>query len=290
MRIKLNSLWSNYELIDCGNFKKLERFGEYTLIRPEISAGNIPKLDQKEWENLASAEFIETEKNSGEWKVLKSLPEQWYMSYNSSPISLKAQLSLTNSKHIGIFPEQVINWDFIKRISSSFDYDNYTILNLFAYTGLSSIISSIFTKSVTHVDSIKKIVNWSKINASLSERNNIRFIIEDAQKFVLRELKRNNRYTGIILDPPPIGMGPDNEKWILTEMLDNLLSNISGIMENRSFLIMNLYTHSINDKYIHKLILTHFPKYKIEMCEKLWGVSIYNNKIDHGYFIRLIKT
>jgi 23S rRNA (cytosine1962-C5)-methyltransferase len=287
MKIKLNTLWNDYELIDCGNHKKLERFGEYTLIRPEISAENKPKLSNIEWKNLASAEFIETSKNSGRWEVFKQLPDFWSVKYENLPIIIKAQVSLTNSKHIGVFPEQVINWQFLKEINLSFK--NFNTLNLFAYTGLSSIASSFFAEKVTHIDSIKKMVNRAKDNASASNSENIRFIVEDAYKFVLREIKRNNKYNGIILDPPPIGTGPNNEKWILEEMLDNLLLNISQITASKSFIIMNLYSYSINEKYIHKLIFNYFPKYSINMCKKIMGLSNHDDYINHGYFIRLIR-
>lgn len=287
MEIKLHNLWDDYELIDCGNFRKLERFGNYTLIRPEITANNASKLSSAEWVKIADAEFIEVGKNSGSWNIYKNIPETWNITYNNAPIYIKSELSLTNSKHIGVFPEQVINWNFIKEISNYFN--NYQLLNLFAYTGLSSVASSFFAEKVTHIDSIKKIVNWAKQNVDLSQRDNIRLITEDAQKFVAREIKRNNKYTGIILDPPPIGMGANNEKWILYDMLEGLLINISKIMTEKSFVIMNLYSHSIADKFIHKIILTYFSKYKIEKCEKVFGLSNYGNSIDHGYFVRLVR-
>jgi 23S rRNA (cytosine1962-C5)-methyltransferase len=287
MEINLYKLWNQYELIDCGNNRKLEKFGDYILIRPEITAKNKPALPDLEWQQMADAEFIEVGKNSGNWKIYKNVPQFWCMEYYDAPVSIKAELSLTNSKHIGVFPEQVLNWIFLK--DKIREFNGFQLLNLFAYTGLSSIASSFFADKVTHIDSIKKIVNWAKKNMELSGKDNIRFIVEDAPKFVSREIKRNNKYSGIILDPPPAGMGANNEKWILEEMLDSLLSDISQITEDKSFIIMNLYSHSMNEKYIHKLILTYFPEYKIEMCNKVFGLSRYGNTIDHGYFVRILK-
>ena len=287
MLIHLNSLWKSYELIDCGNLKKLEKFGEYTVIRPEISAKNTPKLSYHDWTDIADAEFFETEKNKGFWKKYNDNINTWQISYKNIPININAELTLTNSKHIGVFPEQVLNWIFLKKIST--EVSNYKLLNLFAHTGLTSIASSFFAEQVTHIDSIKKIVSRAKKNMELSEQKNVRFIVEDAQKFVSREIKRNNKYSGIVLDPPQIGVGTNNEKWILSEMLDNLLQNITKITCNKSFIIMNLYAQSINQNQIRNLVFKYFKNYKIETCEKVFGLSKYENNIDHGYFVRGVK-
>ena len=199
MEICLHNLWNEYELIDCGNGRKLERFGEITLIRPEITATGKPHLSDAQWKEMANAEFVETSKNSGQWDIFKQIPDTWTMSYHSpSGIQLTAELSLTTSKHIGIFPEQVINWQFIERESVSYGHECF--LNLFGYTGLSTVFASNFFDKATHIDSIRKVVEWTRRNAENSGRNNIRLITEDAQKFVEREIKRGNKYDGIILD------------------------------------------------------------------------------------------
>jgi len=160
-------------------------------------------------------------------------------------------------------------------------------LNLFGYTGLSSIAAAPFAQKVTHIDSIKKVVEWTKRNAEISGYNNLRCISEDALKFVIREIKRGNKYSGIILDPPPIGVGAKREKWVLEDMIDELLIGIRQILDNKSFVIMNLYSHTITDKYIHRLILTHFKEFHIDFCDKVYGQSQYGNSINHGYFVRL---
>ena len=225
MEICIHDLWNEYELIDCGNGRKLERFGEITLIRPEITATCKPHHSETQWKEMANAEFVETSKNSGKWNIFKQIPETWQMSYNSpSGIRLTAELSLTTSKHIGIFPEQIINWLFIEREHGNIG--NESFLNLFGYTGLSTVFASNFFEKATHIDSIRKMVEWTRRNAECSGRSNIRLITEDAPKFVEREIKRGNTYDGIILDPPAIGNGAKNEKWIFDENVKFCNKNI----------------------------------------------------------------
>lgn len=284
MEICIHDLWNEYELIDCGNGRKLERFGEITLIRPEITATGKPHLSETQWKEMANAEFVETSKNSGKWNIFKQIPETWQMSYNSpSGIRLIAELSLTTSKHIGIFPEQVINWQFIERESVNFGHESF--LNLFGYTGLSTVFASNFFEKATHIDSIRKMVEWTRRNAECSGRSNIRLITEDAQKFVEREIKRGNTYDGLILDPPAIGSGAKNEKWIFDEMIENLLTNVNQIAKRKSFIIMNLYTHSVYGMDIRELLHKCFPNHNIEMCEEVKGISTYGGKISHGMFL-----
>ncbi len=286
MEICIHDLWNEYELIDCGNGRKLERFGEITLIRPEITATSKPHLSETQWKEMANAKFVETSKNSGKWNIFKQIPETWQMSYNSpSGIRLIAELSLTTSKHISIFPEQVINWQFIERESVNLGHESF--LNLFGYTGLSTVFASNFFDKATHIDSIRKMVEWTRRNAECSGRSNIRLITEDAQKYVEREIKRGNKYDGIILDPPAIGSGAKNEKWIFDEMIENLLTNVSQIAKRKSFVIMNLYTHSVYGMDIRELLHKCFPHHNIVMCEEVKGISKFGGKISHGMFVWL---
>lgn len=308
MEICIHDLGNEYELIDCGNSRKLERFGEITLIRPEITATGKPHLSNAEWTEMANAEFVETSKNSGRWDIFKPIPETWRMEYISRsskrPLSVSrreadgmstanqrevphitAELSLTTSKHIGIFPEQVINWQFIEREHENFGKESF--LNLFGYTGLSTVFASNFFDKATHIDSIKKVVEWTRRNAENSGRSNIRLITEDAQKFVEREIKRDNTYDGIILDPPAIGSGAKNEKWIFDEMIENLLTNVNQIAKRNSFIIMNLYSHSVFGMEIRELLHKSFPNHNIEMCEEVKGLSRFGGKISHGVFVWL---
>lgn len=287
MKINLNQIFSEYELIDCGNGLKLERFGDIALIRPEVSAANHPGLNKTEWLKVAHAEFISDSKNSGSWKIYKNIPESWKISFEHENSNIVADLALTNSKHIGIFPEQALNWKYILDYTSNNSVSSF--LNLFGYTGLSSIVAAHNSEKVTHIDSIKKVVEWTKNNAELNNLNNIRCINEDAPKFVKREQKRNNKYQGIILDPPAIGVGANREKWVFEKNIDDLLLSISHILDKKAFVIMNFYSHSVNEKFIHRLILTYFKDFNIEYLENIYGVSRYGGEINHGYFIRLYR-
>ena len=156
---------------------------------------------------------------------------------------------------------------------------------MFGYTGLSTVFASNFFEKATHIDSIKKMVEWTRRNAECSGRSNIRLITEDAQKFVEREIKRGNTYDGIILDPPAIGSGAKNEKWIFDEMIENLLVNVNQIAKRKSFIIMNLYTHSVFGMDIRELLHKCYPNHNIEMCEEVKSTSNYGGKISHGVFV-----
>ncbi|MBQ4474651.1 MAG: hypothetical protein II935_00510, partial [Bacteroidales bacterium] len=153
--------------------------------------------------------------------------------------------------------------------------------------GLSTVFASNFFDKATHIDSIRKMVEWTRSNAECSGRSNIRLITEDAQKFVEREIKRGNKYDGIILDPPAIGSGAKNEKWIFDEMIENLLTNVSQIAKRKSFVIMNLYTHSVYGMDIRELLHKCFPYHNIVMCEEVKSISTYGGKISHGLFVWL---
>jgi 23S rRNA (cytosine1962-C5)-methyltransferase len=287
MEINLNELWSEYELIDCGNSRKLERFGDIVLIRPDVSADEESCIPYEEWRKMADAEFVEISKNTGKWEVFKTVPETWSIKYSSKLMNIVAELSLSNTKQIGVFPEQVINWQFMEKMNPV--YPNMRFLNLFGYTGLSSVAAAPLAKKVTHIDSIKKVVDQTKKNALNSGYENLRCISEDALKFVNREIKRGKKYHGVILDPPTIGTGANKEKWILEDMIDDLLAGIAQILHDQSYIIMNLYSRSMNEKFIHRLFLTYFPKHKLTLCEKLTGLATSGNSIDHGYFVRLVK-
>lgn len=288
MKIELNNIFPEYSLIDCGSGKKIESFNDIILIRPEISAKDKPGLYYSEWKNIANAEFIETSKNTGYWEVYKKIPEKWQIEFSESKAKLKLELKLTSSKHIGIFPEQVLNWKFF--FENRNELFGNKILNLFAYTGSTSIWAANFAKNVTHVDSVKKIVDWAKINSELSNVLNVRFIVDDAMKFVAKEVKRGNKYSVVILDPPPIGLGVKNEKWILSQMLEDLLKNINLILEDKSFIIMNLYSHGLEYNKIKKMLLDVFPDFDILFFEKVFGLSKTGNCIDNGYFVRLERN
>lgn len=251
--------WRDYELIDSGNFEKLERFGNYILWRPEPKALWSKTLSDKEWEKLAHTRFItgagfgrSGKEDSGTWKMLKRMPEQWYIRYNQPQPALKGldfklRLGLTSFKHVGVFPEQAPNWNFIYSCTKDLVSKMGTVpkvINLFAYTGAASLAAKAAGADTTHLDSVRQVVTWAKGNMESSGLNNIRWVVEDALKFVKREVKRGNLYNGIILDPPAYGHGPDGEKWKLDELLFDLLCNVGKILApNDAFMLLNLYSN-----------------------------------------------
>ena len=270
--------WKDYELIDCGDFSKLERFGKYITIRPEPKALWKKSLPDAEWRRLAHTEFIPGggfstagQQDSGQWKPLKRMEQQWPVSYQ--PLGLTLRLGMTSFKHVGVFPEQASNWDFIfsntRRLveisplrSAPVEMTHSTgvissegrkaeverspvkVLNLFAYTGAASLAARKAGADVTHLDSVRQVVTWARQNMELSRLDSIRWIVEDALKFVRREARRGNTYQGIMLDPPAYGHGPDGEKWKLDDCLYEMLCLVGQILAPKdSFLILNLYAN-----------------------------------------------
>ena len=250
--------WKDYELIDSGDGLKLERFGRYCLIRPEPKALWAPSLSSGEWEATAQTRFKPGagfgkagKEDSGTWERLGKMDDQWYIGYNglSQGLDFKLRLGLTSFKHVGVFPEQAPNWEYIfngvKDIRKNLAEGAVPkVLNLFAYTGAASLAAKAAGADVTHLDSVRQVVTWAKGNMERSGLRDIRWVVEDALKFARREAKRGNRYHGIILDPPAYGHGPDGEKWKLDECLFDILKCVSQILEpENSFMVLNLYSN-----------------------------------------------
>jgi 23S rRNA (cytosine1962-C5)-methyltransferase len=249
--------FKDYELIDVGGFEKLERFGQYITIRPEPQAVWDKTLSNSEWEKRAHIKFIPRSSSSGEWKKLKQMPDQWQIRYdiNNSEAYIKFRLGLTSFKHVGIFPEQASNWDFIYETIKKMSVPQPKVLNLFAYTGGASLAAKAAGADITHVDSIKQVVTWSKENMDLSNLNNIRWVVEDALKFVKREEKRGNKYNGIILDPPAFGHGPNGEKWKLEDNINEMMAGVLNILDDKEhFLILNAYSLGFSSLIIENLL------------------------------------
>ena len=253
--------WPDYELIDSGDGFKLERFGKYVLIRPEPKALWNKSLQDKEWYAKAHTLFKPGagfgkagKEDSGTWEAHKKMPEQWSVSYNGAEkLHLKLRLGLTAFKHVGVFPEQATNWDWIYsqtlRVGKNLlrDADGAPkpkVLNIFAYTGGATLAARCAGAEATHVDSVKQVVNWAKENMAQSGLDNIRWIVDDALKFVKREARRGNLYNGLILDPPAYGHGPNGERWKLDELLFELLQDCAKIVAPKnSFVVLNLYSN-----------------------------------------------
>lgn len=246
--------WADYELIDSGNFEKLERFGAFVTIRPETNATWPKTLSEKDWHEKAHVKFVETGLTSGNWEHLKPMPSAWVMEYERGELQLKFNLELTKFKHVGVFPEQAANWDYIFDHLRSNSATPPRFLNLFAYTGGASLAAKAAGADVYHVDSIKQVVSWAHKNMVSSQLDNVRWVVEDALKFVQREVKRGSKYQGIILDPPAFGHGPKGESWKLEKQLEKLLRGVFTLLaKEHSFLILNTYTHGFSQSDIGML-------------------------------------
>lgn len=254
--------WADYQLIDSGNGEKLERFGKITLIRPEPGANWPKSLSGEEWHQKHDIRFAARSATQGEWvKKSKNTPSEWQISYKTNHVDIKFKLSLTKFKHIGIFPEQAANWQYISATLLKFKTPNPKVLNLFAYTGGASLVTKACGAEVTHVDSIKQVVTWANQNQELSGLHDIRWVVEDALKFAKREIKRGNQYHGIILDPPAYGHGPKGERWKLEEQIEDMIKQVTALLHPKEhFLILNTYTSGFFSDNIEKLIRTHFPQ------------------------------
>ena len=271
--------WKDYELIDAGGGKKLERWGEIVTIRPELQAYFHSGLPFKDWKQMAHWEFVEKRVNTGIWRSLKkNALSTWNVKYGR----LIFQLELTNNKHIGLFPEQKINWEYLESNLSSED----KFLNLFAYTGASSCVGRSAGADTYHLDSIKPIISWAKKNMELSRLMNIRWVYEDALKFVNREQKRGNKYKAIQMDPPAWGLGAKGEKWKLEDKIDELLALTSTILTHDGFLILNTYSPTVDHDTLKELMSIYFP----QRSSSVNGLYMRTTSGKHLYFGELVRV
>ncbi|TAE81512.1 MAG: oxidoreductase [Bacteroidetes bacterium] len=251
------SYWEEYELLDCGDLEKLERFGNIVLRRPEPQALWSKQWSESEWKKRTAVRFVQKGSHSGEWQKAKPLADKWQINYTHNNLQLTFNLSLTSFKHVGIFPEQALNWDFI--YNSCKAIDQAKVLNLFAYTGGASLAAKAAGADVTHVDSIKQVVSWSRENMESSGFKDIRWVVEDALKFVKREVKRGKKYNGIILDPPAYGIGANGERWKLEDSINEILQDIAHLLDETHFLVFNVYSLGLSPLILENLIKTNFP-------------------------------
>ncbi len=241
----------DYELLDASSGQKLERFGEIVLIRPDPQIIWKTKKKHPLW-NKAHAVYHRSKSGGGQWEVLKKIPDVWSISYKS----LKFRLKPMGFKHVGIFPEQAVNWDFITDIVSK-SKKKLKILNLFAYTGGATMAVLSAGASVCHVDASKGMTLWAKenVNESGLQNGDVRFLVDDCIKFVHREKRRGNFYDGIIMDPPSYGRGPGGEIWKLEEKLFSFLVSCSEILaKDAKFLILNSYTTGLSAAVMEYLL------------------------------------
>lgn len=265
---------TNYELIDAGGGKKLERFGDIILIRPEVQAYFKSENTFLEWNKIADAEYIEKENKKGTWHFFKeNVPEKWQVNFDELIINLE----FTQFKHIGIFPEQALNWKLISEKLKLGD----TFLNLFAYSGVASLYARKNGALVTHVDSVKQLISLSKLNMETSNLSDIKWVHEDALKFAQKEVRREKKYEGIIMDPPAFGLGTKGEKWILDQKLPELLACANELLGKDGFLIVNTYSPKITAENLKQLANKVFKNKQI-LIQELWMKSKTNKDLYFG--------
>ncbi len=287
--------FEEYELIDSGDFEKLERFGEVVTRRPEPQAIWQKSLSEEEWRAYADASFLRDAKSEerGEWRLKRGTPEQWHIHYKYKSMALTMRLGLTSFKHLGIFPEQAANWNFIFDSCQTFKSGGVTpkVLNLFAYTGGASIAAAASGAEVTHVDSVKQVVTWSRENMELSKLSGIRWVVEDALKYVRREVRRGNKYQAIILDPPAYGRGANGERWILEENIQEMLGLCSQLLsdDEGSFVVLNLYSMGLSSTLARTAMHQAFGAPKGEQRGELVVVDQADKELPLGTYYRYIR-
>jgi 23S rRNA (cytosine1962-C5)-methyltransferase len=294
LKLQYPSSWQDYELIDSGNFEKLERFGKFTLIRPEPQALWKKTLPDEQWKKMADAKFVREQKDKfrftddikGGWSRQEGMPESWEVTYQHGALKLRLRLALTGFGHVGIFPEQGSNWNFIFDTITHWKIAKPAVLNLFAYTGAASMAARMAGAEVVHCDASRPGLNWANQNMQLNNLSDIRWVYEDAFKFVKREVKRGKRYHGIIMDPPPYGRGPEGEKWTLQEHLDELLQLASRLLEKEHyFFILSMYAVGLSPTVGYNVARTYFDLRNVELGE-FYLKSANHSDLPMGTFLR----
>jgi 23S rRNA (cytosine1962-C5)-methyltransferase len=239
LKVLLADSWNDYELLDSGGGQKLERFGPYIFSRPEPQAVWRPALPEKKWQKVDARFITANEENGGHFQIQTQVPSRWQMQYKN----LKFWAGITQSRHLGIFPEQATHWDWItNQVKDS--HSSIKVLNLFGYTGLATLAAARAGAQVTHIDASKRVIAWGRDNQSLSDLQDrpIRWIVDDALKFVQREKRRQSIYDGLVLDPPKFGRGPKGEVWEFYRLLPALLQECRQILSPQPlFIVLTAY-------------------------------------------------
>ena len=266
--------WKDYEVIDTSCGEKLERWGRYILLRPDPQVIRKTEKNVPEWNRL-NGHYHRSSKGGGEWEFFK-LPEEWTISYRE----LNFRLKPFSFKHTGLFPEQAVNWDWCsERIREA--GRPVKVLNLFAYTGGATLAAASAGASVTHVDASKGMVTWAKENAAASHLEDapVRWLVDDCVKFVEREIRRGNKYDGIIMDPPSYGRGPKGEIWKIEESIYPFVELAAQLLSDDAlFFLINSYTTGLQPAVLSYMLNTVIQKKRGgEVCSSEIGLPVSSN-------------
>ncbi len=294
MQEELTPRFGDYELIDTGDFEKLERFGRYVVRRPEPQALWRRSLDEEEWRRLADASFVREARSEerGRWTLRPQMPDRWTVAYDCCGRRLQMRLALTSFKHVGLFPEQAANWDFIGERCRELAAAGQSprVLNLFAYTGGATLAARAGGAEVTHVDAVRQVVTWARENLERSGMDGVRWIVEDALRFVRREVRRGSRYAGIVLDPPAYGRGPEGEKWVLEEHLSQMLECCARLLEPEgAFLVLNLYSMGLSSTLARTAVRQAFGAPRAEQRGELCFTDRAGKMLPLGVYYRMTR-
>ncbi|HBM16177.1 MAG TPA: SAM-dependent methyltransferase [Lentisphaeria bacterium] len=278
-----NKSKDQYQILDSGNLQKLEQVGSYRLIRPALNAFWPISLPKKEWDN-ADAIFQRNSSGGGKWTWRNKLPQEWLILYNSITFLIKP----TNFGHLGFFPEQKNNWIWLRSILNK--CSNLKTINLFAYSGGSSLAMAQTGAKVCHVDAAKGMVDWAKMNLSNNTEINtsIRWIVDDVSKFLHREAARKETYDGIVLDPPSFGRGPNGQVWKIENDIIPLLEKCKNVLSpNPKFILLSLHSHGFSDNTLKRILQFVFGEKNQVDCGEMILTESTGKNIDAGSYARL---
>lgn len=260
--MKYATSWKDYSVIATGDGEKLERWGEYYLLRPDPQVIWHGKQDLASYPKL-SAHYLRSSSGGGQWKMLKKLPENWLIGWKDFKFIVKPM----GFKHTGIFPEQAVNWEEMTKLIKE-SQRPIRVLNLFAYTGLASVVCAKAGAEVTHVDASKGMVERAKENASLNGISTIRYIVDDCQKFIEREIRRGKTYDAIIMDPPSYGRGTNGAMWKLEDNLFDFVTMTKKVLSDKPlFVLISSYTTGLAPSVLKNILTLVFGKDNIDADE-----------------------
>lgn len=285
LKLETSPNWEDYALLDSGDGKTLERFGPYLLIRPRPQAIWSPGLPASEWKSAHALLIEEQQEFGGKWKLLREMERAWPMRYRD----LRFQAQLSSSRHVGVFPEQASHWDFLQeRIRRT--RKPFKMLNLFGYSGLATLAGAAAGAEVTHVDASKHALNWASYNLKLSGLSDcpVRWIAEDALKFVQREARRGNVYHGLVMDPPKFGRGSNGEVWDFFKRMPDLIEGARQILApDADFVILTAYAITASAVITRQAVEQMVPKGGQFDCGELVSVDTSSGQVlSHALYTR----